>query len=198
MKRFTDFPYYNFTVYSVSKTTGIYVKCPECGGKGVVTVDGNACFKCFHCGNVKVKSLTIDYRESVHVHCKRCGKYFRQEVKAYGNCGAAHVTCPECGAMMSGRVERIPLKNGSYSVEIHNASEPFFGLELWYSGEFKGKSVWALNSEHLDYLIEYLGAEIREKCAPMKTQSDHLPKFMKLAKNREDIVRKLVQMREKG
>ncbi len=198
MKRFTDFPYCSFTVYSVSKTTGIYVKCPECGGKGVVTVNDGAHFKCFHCGSVKEKSLT-DYRESVHAHCKRCGKYFRQEVTSYGNCGAAHVTCPECGAVMSERVKRVQVQNGSYfSAEIHNTSEPFFGFELWYSGEFKGKYVWALNPEHLDYLIEYLGADIREKRDPMKTQSDHLPRFMKLAKNREDIVRKLVQMREKG
>lgn len=99
---------------------------------------------------------------------------------------------------MSGRVGRVPVQNGSYfSNEIHNASEPFFGFELWYSGQFEGKPVWALNREHLDYLIEYLGAELREKFAPMRTQSDHLPRFMKLAKNREDIVRLLIQIREK-
>lgn len=197
MKRVIDLPYYSFTVYSAAKT-GICVKCPLCGGEGMVRVDDKAYFKCFDCGSVKEKSLS-HYRTSVHAHCKNCGKYFRREIEAYGNCGAAHVTCPECGAVMSGKIERVPIQNGAYySAEIHNACEPFFGCELRYSGSFDGKSVWALNREHLDYLIEYLSADLREKRGIVKkTQSDHLPKFMKIAKNREGVVKVLIQMREK-
>ena len=64
---------------------------------------------------------------------------------------------------------------------------------------FQGKPVWALNREHLAYLIDYLSADLREK--PLgrakKTQADHLPTFMKTAKNRERIVKLLRQMQEK-
>ena len=64
MKRVIDLPYYSFTVYSAAKT-GICVKCPICGGAGMVRVDGKAYFKCFDCGSVKEKSLS-HYRTSVH------------------------------------------------------------------------------------------------------------------------------------
>ena len=40
---------------------------------------------------------------------------------------------------------------------------PIFGLELWFLTSFQGKPVWALNREHLAYLIDYLSADLREK-----------------------------------
>ena len=87
----------------------------------------------------------------------------------------------------------------SYIGEIRDGREPYFGLELWFLTSFQGKPVWALNREHLAYLIGYLSADLREK--PMgrakMTQADHLPTFMKTAKNRERIVKLLRQMQEK-
>lgn len=60
---------------------------------------------------------------------------------------------------------------------------------------FYNKLVWALNWEHLHYLIHYLSADLREKpfstYTIMKTQADHLPTFMKIAKNRKGIVKAL-------
>ena len=63
---------------------------------------------------------------------------------------------------------------------------------------FQGKPVWALNREHLAYLIDYLSADLREKPlgSQKKTQADHLPTFMKTAKNRERIVKLLKKMQE--
>lgn len=64
---------------------------------------------------------------------------------------------------------------------------------------FQGKPVWALNREHLAYLIDYLSADLREKPSgnQKKTQADHLPTFMKTTKNRERIVRLLKKLQEK-
>ena len=61
-----------------------------------------------------------------------------------------------------------------------------------------GKPVWALNREHLAYLIGYLSADLREKPSgrQKKTQADHLPTFMKTAKNRERIVKLLKKLQE--
>jgi len=84
--------------------------------------------------------------------------------------------------------------------EIENGYEPFFGLELWFLSTFQGKPVWALNRKHLAYLIDFLSAGFREKSAgylPMKTQAEHLPTFMKTAKNRERIIRLLKDMQNK-
>ena len=76
--------------------------------------------------------------------------------------------------------------------------EPYFGLELWFLTSFQGKPVWALNREHLAYLIDYLSADLREKPSgsQKKTQADHLPTLMKTAKNRERIVTLLKKLQE--
>ena len=98
---------------------------------------------------------------------------------------------------MSGEVHKTA-EAFSYIGEIRDGREPYFGLELWFLTSFQGKPVWALNREHLAYLIDYLSADLREK--PMgrakKTQADHLPTFMKTAKNRERIVKLLKKMQE--
>ena len=87
----------------------------------------------------------------------------------------------------------------SYIGEIRGGREPYFGLELWFLTSFQGKPVWALNREHLAYLIAYLSADLREKPSgrAKKTQADHLPTFMKTAKNRERIVKLLKKLQEK-
>ena len=96
-------------------------------------------------------------------------------------------------------LHRIPIWCQYFlAVFIQNGREPYFGLELWFLTSFQGKPVWALNREHLAYLIDYLSADLREK--PLgrakKTQSDSLPTFMKTAKNRERIVKLLKKLQE--
>ena len=109
-----------------------------------------------------------------------------------------HVACPYCGTTMSGEVHKTA-EAFSYIGEIRDGREPYFGLELWFLTSFQGKPVWALNREHLAYLIGYLSADLREKPPgrAKMTQADHLPTFMKTAKNRERIVKLLRQMQEK-
>ena len=107
-----------------------------------------------------------------------------------------HVVCPYCGATMSGKVHKTA-EAFSYSAEIRGGKEPWFGLELWFLTSFQDKPVWALNREHLAYLIGYLSADLREKPAGKnvrRTQADHLPTFMKTAKNRERIVKLLKKL----
>ena len=79
---------------------------------------------------------------------------------------------------MSGEVHKTA-EAFSYIGEIRDGREPYFGLELWFLTSFQGKPVWALNREHLAYLIDYLSADLREKPSgsQKKTQADHLPTF---------------------
>ena len=56
---------------------------------------------------------------------------------------------------MSGEVHKTA-EAFSYIADIQNGREPYFGLELWFLTSFQGKPVWALNREHLAYLIDYL------------------------------------------
>ena len=201
-KRVIDRPYGTYSVYIVEKS-GIDVKCPQCGKRGVVTADRDgARFSCGSCG----KSLTKDagyYRYDIHNQCESCSRYYRTSITDEDGqrYPALHVACPHCGHSMQGKIHKT--RRGSWPIvdQIGNGCEPRLGLELWFLSYFDGKPVWALNREHLAYLIHYLEADLREKPVAeypvMRTQAAQLPTFMKTAKNRDRIVKLLRQMQVK-
>lgn len=101
------------------------------------------------------------------------------------------VVCPKCGK--AGTVHFDRTCNAAY-----------FHYPLYFQGSYRGEIVWALNREHLQYLIDYLSADIRtvsfefyETNGTMRSQSDMLPTFMKTAKNREGIVELLTRLQTK-
>lgn len=199
MSRIVDEPYFTYSAYS-ALTSGIQVKCPKCHGSGIVTADLNtAYFRCLSCGHQETCDRTI-YRYDVHNQCKHCGRYYRVDIEeeAKQHFSTLHVACPYCGTIMPGKVHKTA-EAFSYTGEIMDGREPYFSLELWFLTSFQGKPVWALNREHLAYLIDYLSADLREKPAGQmvtKTQADHLPTFMKTAKNRDRIVKLLKKLQE--
>lgn len=200
MERIVDKPYCTYSVYN-ALSSGLNVKCPRCHGFGIVKANQNtAFFTCTNCGYTKEKDRTF-YRCDVHNQCKLCGRYYRIDIHDTDkqHQPSLHVACPFCGTIMSGKVHKTA-EAFYYPGEIRNGCEPFWGLELWFLSAFHNKPVWALNREHLAYLIDYLSARLREepvKYQPMQTQSDLLPAFMKTAKNRERIVKLLKNMQSK-
>lgn len=200
MKRVTDAPYYTYSVYTAA-VSGIRVKCPRCGGLGIVTADeSHASFICTSCGTSKKKSRT-SYRYDVHNLCEGCGRYYRVDIRdeKQQHSKMLHVACPHCGFRMPGEVHRTA-QAAYYCGEIRNGCEPYFGYELWFLASFDNKPVWAINREHLAYLIDYLSADLREKptgSGVLKTQSDQLPTFMKTSKNRARIVKLLEDLQKK-
>jgi len=199
MKRVTDEKYGKYSVHTVIQT-GIDVKCPNCGKRGIVSEqEGIYRFVCTGC-NKSMKTEQFLYCYDVQNLCENCGRYYRVDVtkKAQKNFPTLQVSCPYCGHVMQGKVQKN--KKGYYGSyeQVRNGCESIFGLELWFLSSFDGKPVWALNREHLAYLIEYLSAELREDPnlmgAGMRTQADQLPTFMKLGKNRNKIVKLLKQM----
>ncbi len=202
MKRVIDKHYGTYSIYTLSKS-GIYVKCPECGKMGIVTVnDRKASFICTNCSKVIKKELIV-YRYDVHNKCKNCGKYYRIDIteKKKQHFPALHVACPSCGCLMSGKVHKTAKALYGNVREINHGFEPVFGFELWFLTYLDDKPIWALNHEHLVYLINYLSATLREKPVAtfqiMRTQADHLPTFMKTAKNRDRIIKLLKQIQQK-
>lgn len=198
MSRMIDEPYFTHSAYS-ALTTGIQVKCPKCQGSGIVTADdNNACFRCHSCGRQMTADRTI-YRCDVHNQCRNCGQYYRVDIEdeARQRFPVLHVACPYCGTTMPGEVHKTA-EAVFCAGEIKAGREPYFGLELWFLTSFQGKLVWAINREHLAYLIDYLSADQRKKpfSIPKRTQADHLPTFMKTAKNRERIVKLLKKLQE--
>jgi hypothetical protein len=198
MKRFEDKPAYNYSVYA-ARTSGIDVCCPKCDKLGIVKADReNAYFKCTACGDSQTKSRTV-YRYDVHSQCKECGRYYRTDIKdkSKQHFSLLYVKCPYCGAVQSDKVRKVAEK-WSVIEEIKNGIEPYFDFPLYYQSSFDSKPVWAISREHLQYMIDYIQADVREKPTAdyivKKTQADHLPTFMKLAKNRDGMIKILRKM----
>lgn len=196
MKRITDKPYYTYSVEKAA-VSGILVKCPECCGTAVVTADKhNAFFRCANCGKSKTKER-IAYCCKVENLCDKCGRYYRVNIndEEKQHFSMLNVSCPYCGFIMPGNIQKT--SPHVFVGQIKGGREPFFGLELQLLTEYKGKLVWALNREHLTYLINYISADLREKPLynnTMRTQADMLPAFLKTAKNRKGIIKCLEKM----
>jgi uncharacterized Zn finger protein len=197
VKRFVDKSYFEFATFAVHNA-GIAVRCPKCGGLALVTrKDDTLWLRCTACGERRHKSK-YDRRYDIHAQCAECGRYFRTDIDDTKNRHFAklHVACPHCGALATGDVHTTENRSWTYG-EIKDGKEPYFGCSLYYRNNFRGKLIWAVNREHLQYLINYLEADLRQESPGAKmTQSDHLPAFMKSAKNRSGVVKALRKMRE--
>ena len=198
-----DEPYGAYNVYSVLKKTGLCVACPRCGGMGLVTSgEGQYRFQCTRCGHARTKRLG-GYRFRVQNLCLSCGRYYNAPIhdprqQAFP---VLRVPCPYCGFMMPGRVEKTgqAVWYGGDGA-LRRGQDPIFGFDLWFLASLDGKPVWALNREHLSYLIGYLSAGLREKPFDrpgLRAESDALPAFMKRAKNRGRLVKRLKELQKK-
>ena len=200
--RIKDKPYGTYSVYSVLKT-GLCVTCPQCGGMGLVTSKGGQYrFQCAGCGHARAKRLS-GYRFRVQNLCQSCGRYYNVPIQdpRRQTFPVLRVPCPYCGFVMPGRVEKTA-QSVWYGGDgaLRRGQDPIFGFDLWFLTSFDSRPVWALNREHLAYLIDYLSAGLREKPADLpglRTEADALPSFMKTAKHRRPLVKRLKELQKK-
>lgn len=198
MSRFQDLPAYTYTFYIELGGAGISVKCPKCHGLGTVTANQDfGYFRCSSCHH----QLTQELNASLYVangFCPNCGRHIRIEVTEpkQQHVSKLNVACPHCGSHTTVPLEKKP--TNIYHLRGTLGCDPLFGFELYFLTSFQGKPIWALNRAHLNYLISYLGAALRDKppTVALKGQADALPKFMKTAKNRERILSLLQKMQQ--
>jgi hypothetical protein len=71
---------------------------------------------------------------------------------------------------------------------------------LWLRIPCHKNMLWILNREHLDFMEQYISAELREQRIPAMSSrsiSSSLPRWLISAKNRDNVVRCLKKLREK-
>jgi hypothetical protein len=74
----------------------------------------------------------------------------------------------------------------------------YFGLPLWLQMPCCGETLWAFNERHLEFLESYFNATIRRQTPNVnKSLVSRLPKWMKDAKNREQIQKGLQELRKR-
>lgn len=199
---FKDKHYHAYTPQFSVFDTSIAVVCPKCGEIAIITGDEESLFVYFHCSSCGKKEEKSLYKKKYDVHnwCENCGRYYRVYVEETHR-QKINVGCPYCKHKQIGSVQTHQERFWTIG-EVKDAIEPFFSYALYYKGSFKNKIIWAINKEHLNYLIDYISADLRIKnkyaydnSYGERSASDHIPTFMKNAKNREAIIKVLEKMR---
>lgn len=74
----------------------------------------------------------------------------------------------------------------------------FFQESLWLKINCCGEILWAYNYKHLEFIENYVSAKLRErKPFVNKSLASRLPKWIKSAKNREEILKAVAKLKEK-
>ena len=201
-KRFNDIPF-----YTLSSWTTMNVICPKCGKAGTVCFDkeyNTAIFQCESC-YMERKTMSGGSAFEVTAMCTSTGKYFRifmPDNKIRGQ--KIRVKCPYCEEFVIGSVSALKKQRYVVFEDVRHAKDSYFHYPLYFQASYRGKTIWAFNREHLQYLIDYLSADIRarsidfyETCETMCSQPDMFPAFMKKAKNRDGIVKLLTKLQAK-
>jgi hypothetical protein len=109
-------------------------------------------------------------------------------------------SCTQCGS--SGAQRLPPRVLASYAVH-KDGRDPMLGLPLWLVTQTRHGLLFAYNREHLGALETYVGATLRERHAMPptflrnRTMQSRLPRWMKLAVNRGEVLKALGRLRER-
>lgn len=98
------------------------------------------------------------------------------------------LTCSHCG------FNRVTNASQSSSAA---ATDPYFGLPLWLSTPCGSHQVWAYNYEHLMFLREHIGAQLRERNGLDKRNQSvgsRLPKWMLAKKHRAMVLKAITHL----
>jgi hypothetical protein len=178
------------------------VACPKCEGRGHVKLPHfleykKAVFACSSCFFSEKASDRIRYSTSTKGRCASCLEPLsstvegRKKIPAYIN-----VVCAACLT-----VNRVKENWEAYVLPYNKngLNDPVFGLRLWYQIEVKEELLWAYNERHLAEIKAYVASALRERTTTRykMTMVEKLPEFIKLAKNREEILKAIEKMLDK-
>ena len=169
----------------------LHLVCPECNHK-LIAKNNPESYKstiaCTNCGFRTVSENKV-IELSIKTFCNNCGEKIKfsqivNERKDYIN-----IRCNACNA--SHKFEPKISEYNSFYVIIEK-----YGL--WYTENFRGNHFWAYNDDHLKYIENYIKAGLRQRHNRLGvTLVERLPKFVKSAKNRNDLIKLIEKMRKK-
>lgn len=119
-----------------------------------------------------------DFRDKILIKCPNC---LKKSILIKIDRNTQKVICENCGFN-----------------KIINSF--LFDYELWLTTSFEGKSLSAFNHEHLDFLINFIKAELRKRNLNdirNKSIGSRLPKWMTSKNNRTKVLKLLQSLQEK-
>lgn len=183
--------------------TEFSVHCPKCEGHAVVSIPiqfdyKNATLKCNSC-HYSEKAIDRErYKPAGKAKCHQCLEFLNIDiVEGYKTIPTyINVACNTCHTINQVKENWEPF------IEKYQASgiiDPAFGLQLWFQGSVKGNIIWAYNLRHLTEIKNYVQATLRERTTDRfkMTMVEKLPDFIKLAKNRDEVLKIIERMEKK-
>lgn len=177
------------------------VECPKCKREALVTAGSprknNATLMCHNCPHAEHERDLIRYKSTVKRNCDHCGKEFKVVVTDQKEkVKDVTIPCPHCGTVRTYSATTEKYRKGYES--IGQATDPIFGLPLWFQADVRGDLFWAFNREHLNEIKAYVISRLRERQSPTHTTMvEKLPHFIKDAKNRDRVVKVIERLQQK-
>jgi hypothetical protein len=114
------------------------------------------------------------------------------------NCGYNKPTNVRENTVIGARVEFSSHKNTESYIVIGGAFDWYFREPLWLQTECSGETLWAYNKTHLEFIENYVGSLLRERMPNInKSLASRLPQWIKSAKNRDQILKAIANLKEK-
>lgn len=180
----------------------VLVSCATCGSQGVVYANWYpykwaAHFECDECRlklNSEMGHWVGPVRLSGRQPCGYCGYKWLTPSIEYTTPPADYPTqiaadCHECGhqTFVNASLDR--------NSPDDRCCDPHFGLPLRLATSTRHGTVWAYNQRHLIELSGYITAKLRTRQkSGNSAMFSRLPKWMKLAKHREEIAKALCRL----
>ncbi|MEO6305809.1 MAG: hypothetical protein ABIP51_21860 [Bacteroidia bacterium] len=149
----------------------ILVVCPGCNKNAIVRT-------------AKQPPIINIQEKEIKVVCTHCGFNKRLEEKP-------------ASVLFSSSSNKKPQEN---FIIIGTAIDPYFHLQLWLTINCCDNILWAYNYEHLEFIKQHVEAKLRERnTAEMKNNSlgSRLPKWMSSTKNRDTVLKAIIQLQQK-
>ena len=180
----------------------VFVQCPKCSKRATVSKDAPIsydtprtlkCSNCFYSQKGRKETYSVELKCS----CSHCASELIVSMPNVNNKkDTLAIKCNKCGNTEEYRTRNIPQE-----WRFESGGQPcdsYFGLPLWLSENFKGNTFWALNYYHLQYLREYITADLRERNNRHGwTMVEKLPDWMKSAKNRIKLTKIILGLEKK-
>lgn len=176
------------------------VYCPKCDGRAEIKLSQtfdykSATLKCTSCHFLEKAVDLTRHKPSGKAKCHHCLEFLDltgidgfKSIPTYVN-----VTCKYCKT-----INKVRENWESYILKYHDSGiiDPAFGLPLWFQDAAKGNIIWAYNLRHLTEIKNYVHATLRERTTDKfkMTMVEKLPEFIKLAKNRKEVLKAIDRM----
>jgi phage FluMu protein Com len=181
----------------------ILVRCPSCAGpahvipRGAIS-SGIARLTCMSCGLAKQTPKDSETPR----RCQHCNRWIPsadwKTVRRTARSRYDQVECPRCHRLA---------RSTSHWISVGAPEDPFFGLPVFLQVPCCDEVLWAFNSRHLEVLGALVGASVREREREARARGEvvsnstllaKLPRWMKVAKNRDAVVSCIDKLRERA